>query len=188
MSKVGRKPISVSGLTVDIKGQDIHYKGAKASGVYSLASELQAHVDEGSLYIAPSKNNGSKLSARAESNMNRLWGLNRALVANALGGALQEFEKVIEINGLGYKAVLAGKKMIFSLGYTHEIEKEIPADITVEIDKSGQKVRVKSVDKMLLGQFCSEVRRLRPPEPYKGKGIKLQTEVLFRKSAGKGKK
>jgi large subunit ribosomal protein L6 len=110
------------------------------------------------------------------------------LLANELGGAAQEFEKMIEINGLGYKAALAGKKMIFALGYSHKIEKDIPEGISVEIDKSGQKVKVKSSDRFLVGQFCSEVRSLRLPEPYKGKGIKLQTEVIRRKTAGKGKK
>ena len=80
------------------------------------------------------------------------------------------------------------KKIVFTLGYSHKIEKDLPAGIVVEIDKSGQKVKVRSSDKNLLGEFCSEIRALREPEPYKGKGIKLQTEVIFRKAAGKGKK
>jgi galactokinase/mevalonate kinase-like predicted kinase len=83
---------------------------------------------------------------------------------------------------------LTDKKIILTLGYSHKIEKTLPVGIAIEIDKSGQKVKVKSFDKVLVGQFCSEVRALRAPEPYKGKGIKLQSEVIFRKTAGKGKK
>lgn len=187
MSKVGRKPISMNGVTVDIKGQDVHYKGAKASGVYTLAPELQVRVEEGSLHVSPAREL-SKLSVKQASNVKCLWGLNRALLANAISGAAQEFEKVLEINGLGYKAVLEGEKIVFTLGYSHKINKSVPKGMTIEIDKSGQKVKVRASDKVLVGQFCSEVRRLRKPEPYKGKGIKLQTEVILRKSAGKGKK
>ena len=97
-------------------------------------------------------------------------------------------QKLLEINGLGYKAAVAGSKIVLTLGYSHKIEKDVPAGVSVEVDKSGQKVKVKSFDKNLVGQFCSNIRKLREPEPYKGKGIKLQTEVIFRKSAGKGKK
>ncbi len=187
MSKIGRKPIIIDGLTVDIKGQAIHYKGSNASGVYHLTPELQVQVEGKNLYLKTTKPQES-MTTKEVAAVNCLWGLNRALLANELGGAAQEFEKMLEINGLGYKAALADKKVIFTLGYSHKIEKDIPQGISVEIDKSGQKVKVKSVNRFLVGQFCSEVRALRPPEPYKGKGIKLQTEVIFRKSAGKGKK
>jgi large subunit ribosomal protein L6 len=186
MSKIGRKPIKIDGLTVDVKGQAIHYKGSAASGVYTLAPELNARVEDKNLYLTTKSRDG--MSARELSTVNRLWGLNRALLANELSGAAQEFEKMLEINGLGYKAALADKKIILTLGYSHKIEKDIPNGISIEIDRSGQKVKVKAVDKFLVGQFCSEIRRLREPEPYKGKGIKLQTEVILRKSAGKGKK
>lgn len=186
MSKIGRKPISIDGLTIEIKGQAIHYKGSNASGVYNLVSQLAAHVDGGHLYLTTHARD--KMSPKELSTVYRLWGLNRALLANELSGAVQPFEKMLEINGLGYKAALVGSKIVFTLGYSHKIEKDIPAGISIEIDRSGQKVKVKSVDKFLAGQFCSEVRSLREPEPYKGKGIKLQTEVIIRKSAGKGKK
>lgn len=187
MSKIGRKPIQLNGVTVDIKGQDVHYKGPKCSGVYHLSPELHAQIKDSSLYLTPAKSKEG-MGQKQISNVNRAWGLSRALLANELGGAAQEFEKMLEINGLGYKAALADKKIILTLGYSHKIEKDLPAGIVVEIDKSGQKVKVKSSDKNLLGEFCSEIRALREPEPYKGKGIKLQTEVIFRKAAGKGKK
>jgi large subunit ribosomal protein L6 len=187
MSKIGRKPIKLSGVTVDIKGQDIHYKGPKASGVYHLSSELSARVQDSTLYLTPAKNMQA-MGQKQISSVNRAWGLNRALLANELSGASQEFEKTLEINGLGYKAALADKKIILTLGFSHKIEEALPAGISVEIDKSGQKVKVKSVDKNLLGDFCSKIREFKEPEPYKGKGIKFSTEVIFRKDAGKGKK
>jgi large subunit ribosomal protein L6 len=186
MSKIGRKPISIDGLNVEIKGQDVHYKGAHASGVHHVPAELKVETKDKKLYV--SVKSKDDMSSREVSGVNRLWGLHRALLANELGGAAQEFEKMLEINGLGYKAALAGKKMIFTLGYSHKIEMDIPVGISIEIDKSGQKVKVKSSDRFLVGQVCSEIRALRSPEPYKGKGIKLQTEVILRKAAGKGKK
>jgi len=186
MSKIGRKPIQLNGVTVEIKGQDVHYKGAKASGVYRLAPELNAHVEDANLYLTPAQDR-SGMAQKQLRNVHRAWGLNRALLANELSGAAQEFEKMLEINGLGYKATLADKKVVLVLGYSHKIEKDIPAGISMEIDRSGQKVKVRSSDRNLLGEFCSEIRALREPEPYKGKGIKLQTEVIFRKDAGKKK-
>lgn len=187
MSKIGRKPIKLDGVKVEIKGQEIHYKGPKASGVYYLSPELSAHLKDTELYVAPAHDKND-MSSKQMRNMYRAWGLHHALLANELIGASKEFEKLLEINGLGYKAAVAGNKIVLTLGYSHKIEKDIPAGISIEIDKSGQKVKVKSFDKNLVGQFCSNIRKLREPEPYKGKGIKLQTEVIFRKSAGKGKK
>src|SRR5581483_8000257 len=186
MSKIGRKPISIDGLSVDIKGQAVHYKGAHASGIHQVPQELSVLAKDKKLYLAI--NEHVVTSHRQEALAKRLWGLHRALLANELGGAAQEFEKGLDINGLGYKAALAGKKIIFTLGYSHKIEKDIPTGISVEIDKSGQKIKAKSSDKFLVGQFCRNIKELRLPEPYKGKGIKLQNEVIFRKAAGKGKK
>jgi len=184
MSKIGRKPIQLDGVTVEIRDHEINYKGPKTSGTYHLPVELSAHVENSALYLTPSKN----AKKGQQRDVNRVWGLSRALLANQIGGASQEFEKMLEINGLGYKAALAGKNIVLTLGYSHKIEKEIPAGISLEIDKAGQKVKVKCSDKTALGQFCSQIRALREPEPYKGKGIKLQTETIFRKAAGKGKK
>ena len=187
MSKIGRKPIKIDGLVVEVKGNDVHYKGPKAAGVYHLSPELSAHVENAHLYLVPAKDR-TLMGQKELSNVHRAWGLSRALLANQLGGAAQEFEKMIEINGLGYKAVLADKKITLILAYSHKIERDIPAGISIETDKVGQRVKVRSFDRNLLGEFCAKIRALRKPEPYKGKGIKLQTEVIFRKAAGKGKK
>jgi len=187
MSKIGRKPINIKGLTVDIKGQEVHYKGPKTSGIYHLSPELIAQKEENQLFV-DAAGDRERMSSKELRNVHRVWGLHRALLFNELTGAAQEFEKMLEINGLGYKAALADKKIILTLGYSHKIEEPIPAGISVEIDKAGQKVKVRSSDNNLLGDFCDKIRSFKEPEPYKGKGIKLQTEVIFRKSAGKGKK
>jgi len=183
MSKVGRKPIDISGLQVDIKGQEVHFKGKNAEGVHVLPIELSAVVDGDNLYI---KLADSLKSDRVRRRANRLWGLNRALLANQLHGAKELFEKKVEINGLGYRASVSGKNVQFSLGYSHKIDLELPESVSLEVDKTGQKLTFKSSNKEDLGYICSKVRSLRPPEPYKGTGIKFADEEIIRK-AGKTK-
>lgn len=177
MSKIGRRPINTKDVQIDIKGHEIHFKGKKSSGVYVLAPELKVSMTNDNLVLT---------SDIRSADINRIWGLNRALLANNIHGAQHGFEQKIIINGLGFKATLSGTKLVFSLGYSHKIDLELPKGIAVEIDKTGQIVTVKGSDKMLVGQVCSYIRALRPPEPYKGTGIKLEHEVLLRK-AGKTK-
>ena len=112
--------------------------------------------------------------------------MHRALLSNVLNGAAKEFEKNLKITGLGYKAVIQGNKMQFALGYSHKIDLDIPSGLTVQVDKTGQKISVKSSDKNLLGDFCSKIKEFRMPEPYKGTGIQYEKEVIRRK-AGKAK-
>jgi large subunit ribosomal protein L6 len=177
MSKIGRKPIAVGGVTVDIKGNEIHYKGKKSSGVHTLDTLLKAELQGKDLFITP---------ASVTNDTNRLWGLHRALLNNKIQGADIGFKKQLRINGLGYKATVAGSKMQFSLGFSHKIDFELPKNVTAEVDKSGQLITFDSFDKDLLGQVCSDVRALRPPEPYKGTGIQYVGETILRK-AGKAK-
>ncbi len=177
MSKIGRKPIPLGGTTVEVKGQEVHYKGKQASGVHVLDDLLKAEVKDKELFITP---------AKVTRDTNRLWGLHRALINNKVIGADVGFIKKLEINGLGYKAILQGPKIQFSLGYSHKIDFDLPKDVKLEVDKSGQKLSFSSFDKELLGMVCSDVRALRPPEPYKGTGIKYADEVIRRK-AGKAK-
>lgn len=180
MSKIGRKAIDITGLTVKVNGQEITYKGPKGSGTYLLPKELEAKMDGNRLTLL------ATAEAKNDRETNRIWGLHRALLFNTLRGAAAEFEKKIEINGLGFKATASGKKLVLKLGYSHEINFELPNNVAVEIDKSGQKLTFKSNDKELVGQVCSEIRAMREPEPYKGTGIKLASEVIARK-AGKTK-
>lgn len=181
MSKIGRKPILLKDVTVDVKGNVIHYTGKKSSGQYTLSDMLRAEVDNGKLFLKPAQK--TKDTSR---DLNRVWGLHRALLANEISGAHADFEKEVHIIGLGYKAVQAGNMLTFSLGYSHKKDLELPQDVTVKIDKTGQKLIFGSADKQKLGQICGLVKSLRATEPYKGTGIKLANEEIIRK-AGKTK-
>jgi large subunit ribosomal protein L6 len=179
MSKIGRKPIELKDAHVELKGQDVHYKGKKASGVFTLPQELNAVMKDKKLTVVPKDKEVSRAT-------NILWGMSRALLANKITGSEQLFEKQVQINGLGFKAALSGKKLDLTIGYTHKITLQLPEAVTLEIDKTGQMLTFRSPDKELLGAICDKVRSFRPPEPYKGTGIKLVTETILRK-AGKAK-
>lgn len=181
MSKIGRKPIDIGAVQVEIKGQDVHYKGKKSSGIFNVPNELVANIDNKKLYL--------KLAGKSEMSqreLNRVWGLARALLANYIKGADVSFEKEVQINGLGFKAALSGQKIVFTLGYSHKIDFDLPKEVTLEVDKTGQKLLLKSSDKFMLGDVCGKIKALRPPEPYKGTGIRVANEVIARK-AGKTK-
>lgn len=179
MSKIGRKPIFLGDVNVQVNGQTISYKSKKASGSHELPSFIKPQIE--GQYL--------KLDIPQElrdSDSNRFWGLHRALLANAIRGADVGFTKQLQIVGLGFKAILTGNKMVFNIGYTHKIELQLPQDVTLELDKTGQLLTFKSSDRRQLGEICDKVRSLRVPEPYKGTGIKYSTEVIVRK-AGKTK-
>lgn len=180
MSKIGRKPIPVdSNVQVEVVGQEIRYKGKNISGVHDLPDFIKAEFDGKQITL-------KNTSKKKDKYFNEVWGLNRALLYNKLKGISNIFEKKLQINGLGFKAEVSGPKVKFSLGYSHKIEKVFPKGVTIEVDKTGQLITIKSHDKGLLGQVCADIRSLRPPEPYKGTGIKLDSEVIRRK-AGKTK-
>ena len=177
MSKIGRKPIDLKGVKVELKENKVFYSGTKATGVHELPSALSAEVTEGKIKLN---------SVEKSQENNKLWGLHRALLANEIEGAGVGFTQKIIITGLGFKGILNGNKIDFSLGYSHKINFPIPDGITIEIDKTGQVIVVKGYNKELVGHVCSKIKALRPTEPYKGTGIKLDKEVILRK-AGKTK-
>lgn len=177
MSKIGRKPIPFKTAKVEIKDNTIKIGSGKVNFVHELPVGLTAKVLDKTLRL------DSQEKTRQAS---MLWGLHRALLANKIKGVETGFEQKIIIVGLGFKALLAGKKMTLTLGYTHKIDYELPVEVTVEIDKTGQNLVFKSADKLLLGKVCDTVRSFRPPEPYKGTGIIKEGEVIVRK-AGKTK-
>lgn len=180
MSKIGRRPIAIGSVSVDIKGNEIHFKGKNNSGVYVLPKELRAELNEGELRIKLA--DGVKQSR----DINRIWGMHRALLSNEIRGADVGFDKEVQITGLGYKAAISGNKVTFSLGYSHKIDFELPKEVSLKIDKTGQKLTFSSFDRQKLGQVCGLVKALRKTEPYKGTGIKLATDTIIRK-AGKTK-
>ena len=177
MSKVGRMPISFSSAKIEIKDGEIFINGPKAKFVHQLPKEIEAAL-VGNTLVLTLKNVTKKSNA--------LWGLHRALLANKVQGVQTGFEKKVKIVGLGYKAQLSGKKMVFTLGYSHKIDFDLPQDVDVDVDRTGQNLVFKSSDKLALGNVCDAVRSLRPPEPYKGTGIMLEGERIIRK-AGKTK-
>ncbi|MCX5922246.1 MAG: 50S ribosomal protein L6 [Candidatus Dependentiae bacterium] len=184
MSKIGRKPIDIGDVKVEVKGQEIHYVGKKVSGVHVLPVELVAELNGKKLVITAAQDVKGAHTAQRE--VNRVWGLNRALLFNKIKGSDVPFEKEMRINGLGFKAAVSGQNVVFTLGFSHKIDFELPKEVTLEVDKTGQKLIFRSSDKFLVGHVCSKVRALRPPEPYKGTGVKLANEVIARK-AGKTK-
>jgi large subunit ribosomal protein L6 len=181
MSKSGRIPIALGNTKVEIIGQEVTFNGKYASGVYSLPEALTIKVEGDTMLIGASEE--PKMAKR---HVHRLWGLHRALLGNKIYGASTLFEKKVEIIGLGYKAALSGSNIVFSLGYSHKIDFVLPKTVTLEVDKTGQKLSFKSAEKDTLGHVCSMVRALRPPEPYKGTGIRVAGEEIVRK-AGKAK-
>lgn len=182
MSKIGRKPIIFSSaVKVSMEGNRIAIKGAKDSLVHELPQELDAALNGNALSLIVAYGYD-----KDEKKVRMLWGLHRALLANEIKGLEKGFEQRVDIVGLGYKAVLQGTKLVFSLGYTNKIEYELPDKVKVELDKTGQRLLVKSEDKFLLGNVCDIIRSFRPTEPYKGTGIMWEGEVIIRK-AGKAK-
>ena len=181
MSRIGRKPITVpAGVDVKIDGSTVTVKGPKGTLTLTFRPEMGIK-QEGSEILVTRPND--------EKEMRSLHGLTRTLVANMVQGVTEEFKKELEINGVGYRAAKQGKQLVMTLGYSHQVFMEDNADITIDVP-APNKIIIHGPDKQKVGQFAAEVREKRPPEPYKGKGIKYIDEVIIRKEgkAGKGKK
>ena len=181
MSRIGKNPIIIpSGVTVTIEGQLVTVKGPKGELTHSVNPEIELLLEDSSLVV-----NRKDDSKTAKS----LHGLNRTLLANMVQGVSKPFEKKLEIIGVGYRANVQGRKIVFSLGYSHPVEFDIPngVDVTQEDEKKNI-LTVRSIDKQAEGQVAANIREFRKPEPYKGKGIRDVGEYVRRKagkSAGK---
>ncbi len=176
MSRVGKKPVPVpSGVTATVDGQMVKMKGSKGELSFLVPEEVSVVLENGAVAVNP--RDASK-TARAK------WGMSRAQVANLAEGVSKGFEKRLEINGVGYKAAVAGKVLKLSLGYSHDIDYEIPAGVTITTPKPTEVV-VAGIDKQKVGQTAAEIREYRGPEPYKGKGVKYANEFIFRKEGKK---
>lgn len=180
MSKIGRKSIPLANTQVEIVNQEVRYSGKHDSGTYQLPYQFAAAMNDGMLSIK------IKTEYSKQRSLNMAWGLHRALLANKIKGASELFVRQLEIVGLGFKAALAGNKVTFTLGFTEPINFELPKGVSLQIDKAGKILTFSSPSKELLGHVSSVVRMFRPPEPYKGTGIKYMDEVIKRK-AGKAK-
>jgi large subunit ribosomal protein L6 len=176
MSRVGKKPVSVpSGVTATVDGQMVKVKGSKGELSFLVPEEVTVAMENGAVQVNP---RDESKTARAK------WGMSRAQVANLVEGVSKGFEKRLEINGVGYKAAVAGKVLKLSLGYSHDIDYAIPAGVTITTPKPTEVV-VAGIDKQVVGQTAAEIREYRGPEPYKGKGVKYAGEFIFRKEGKK---
>jgi|SRR5688572_10577766 large subunit ribosomal protein L6 len=176
MSRVGKKAVAVpSGVTANIEGQTVKVKGPKGALQVVLHGDVSVVMDNGAIKVDP--RNDSK-RARA------MWGTSRALVANLITGVTKGFEEKLEITGVGYRAAVQGKNLQLALGYSHDVIYAIPEGIAITTPKPTEIV-VAGVDRQRVGQVAAEIRGYRPPEPYKGKGVKLAGEYIFRKEGKK---
>ncbi|MBR6228692.1 MAG: 50S ribosomal protein L6 [Eubacterium sp.] len=179
MSRIGRMPIAVpAGVTVDIaENNQVTVKGPKGELSRKLASEMKIEKDGEEIKVT--RPNDLK-------KMKSLHGLTRTLINNMIIGVTEGYEKRLEVNGVGYRAAKQGKKLTLSLGFSHPVEMEDPEGVEVKVD--GQNlIIVSGIDKEKVGQYAAEIREKRPPEPYKGKGIKYDYEVIRRKAGKTGK-
>ena len=176
MSRIGKKAVPVpSGVTANIEGQTVKVKGPKGALQVVLPDDVAVKMDAGAVKVDP--RNETK-RARA------MWGTSRTLVSNLVTGVTKGFEKKLEITGVGYRAAVQGKNLQLSLGYSHEVTFPIPDGITIATPRPVEIV-ITGIDKQKVGQVAAEIRGFRPPEPYKGKGVKYAGEYIFRKEGKK---
>lgn len=182
MSRIGRLPVAIpSGVQVNVQGSDVHVKGPKGEMKRTFSSMIGIAMENGQVVIT---RNSDDAAERA------MHGTTRAVIANMVRGVSTGFSTVLEVEGVGYRAELEGKNLALFVGYSHPVKIEPPAGISFEVDQKTRQIRVLGYDKEVVGQTASEIRRVRPPEPYHGKGIRYQGEKIRRKAgkAGKGAK
>jgi large subunit ribosomal protein L6 len=176
MSRIGKKPVTVPGsVTAAVNGQEVKVKGPKGELKHVLVDDIIAKLDKGGIEIAMREDTQN---ARA------MWGMSRTLVANLVAGVTEGFTKKLEITGVGYRAAVQGSNVQLQLGYSHDVTFPIPQGIQVVCPKPTEIV-ITGIDKQKVGQVAAEIRRFRPPEPYKGKGIKYAGEFILRKEGKK---
>ena len=179
MSRIGRAPIAVpAGVEVKIDGHVITVKGPKGELTREIHPAITAELEAGQILVK--RPNDEKLNRS-------LHGLTRSLIHNTVVGVTEGYKKELEINGVGYRASKEGKKLVLNVGYSHPVNVEEVEGITIEVP-SQNSIVISGIDKQLVGQFAADVRKKRPPEPYKGKGIKYKDEVVRRKEGKTGAK
>jgi len=176
MSRIGKKPVPMtSGVSASVSGQTLEVKGPKGTRSFTATDDVTLTVDAGEIKVTP---RGTSKRARQQ------WGMARSMVANLVTGVSTGFKRELEIQGVGYRAAMAGNVLKLSLGYSHDVNFNVPAGVTVATPKQTEIV-VEGIDQQLVGQVAANIREWRKPEPYKGKGIRYKGEFVFRKEGKK---
>ena len=177
MSRIGKKPVAMpSGVSAEVEGTTLTVKGPKGSLVMALLDDLvTTSIEDGLISIKP---------VAASQRSRAAWGLQRTNVQNLVTGVTEGFTKVLEINGVGYRAQAQGKNLKLQLGYSHDVNYAVPEGVEVKTPDANT-VEISGIDRQKVGQVAAEIRRWRKPEPYKGKGIKYRGEYIFRKEGKK---
>ncbi|MFD1696922.1 50S ribosomal protein L6 [Roseibium aestuarii] len=176
MSRIGKKPVPVpSGVTATINGQTVSVKGPKGELSFVLNTYVLAEMTEDGIKIDP---RGTSKTARS------MWGMSRTMVQNIITGVNAGFEKKLEITGVGYRAQVQGSNLQLALGFSHDVVYPIPAGIDIKCPKPTE-ILISGIDKQVVGQVAAEIREFRPPEPYKGKGVRHAGEFIVRKEGKK---
>ena len=176
MSRIGKKPVALpKGVTASVEGQTVKVKGPKGELSVKLVPQVSAKVDEHGITVTPDK---------AQERAAQMWGLSRTLVNNLVVGVTSGFTQKLEIQGVGYRAAVQGKVLNLQLGFSHDVPYAIPAGITIVTEKPTM-ISISGIDKQLVGQVAAEIRGWRPPEPYKGKGVRYEGEYVRRKEGKK---
>jgi large subunit ribosomal protein L6 len=176
MSRIGKRPVPLAkGVTAQISGQTVEVKGPKGTRSFTASDDITLTMEEGAIRVAP---RGTSKQARQQ------WGMARSMVENLVTGVTTGFRKELEIQGVGFRAAMAGNVLKLSLGYSHEVSFDVPAGVTVTAPKQTEIV-VEGIDQQLVGQVAANIRDWKRPEPYKGKGIRYKDEFVFRKEGKK---
>ena len=176
MSRIGKKPVPIpSGVEANVSGQTISVKGPKGTRAFTATDDVSIAVEDGSVSVTP---RGTSKRARQQ------WGMSRTMVENLVTGVSTGFKKELEIQGVGYRAQMQGNTLKLNLGYSHEVNFDVPEGITITAPKQTEIV-VEGIDQQQVGQVAANIREWRPPEPYKGKGIRYRDEYIFRKEGKK---
>jgi large subunit ribosomal protein L6 len=176
MSRIGKKAVAVpSGVTVTIEGQTVTVKGPKGQLAWTVAEEIEVKQEGGELTLSKRQE-----TQRAQA----MWGLSRTLVANMVQGVTQGYEQTLELVGVGYRAAMKGQALSMQLGFSHDVDIPPPAGITFVVPKQTE-IKISGIDKQMVGETAARIRRIRPPEPYKGKGVRYAGEKVRRKEGKK---
>jgi large subunit ribosomal protein L6 len=179
VSRIGRMPVTIpAGVEVEIKGSHVRVKGPKGEMERTFPQGVQVAQEDGVISV----NRDSD-----ESTQRAMHGMTRALINNMVVGVSQGFDKVLEVNGVGYRAEMSGSDLMLYVGYSHPVKFEPPKGISFEVEPRTRQIKVSGFDKEQVGQVAADIRKVRPPEPYKGKGIKYLDEVIRRKAGKAGK-